>query len=81
VAVDFSISDRSFFETYFRSGSVDRSKAKQEKQSEREYLKNKTLGGDGRHGSIIPSPGRVRSRNDMGAYYGQPVKESSRCVR
>jgi hypothetical protein len=22
--------------------------------------------GDGRHGSIIPKPGRVRSRNDMG---------------
>jgi hypothetical protein len=25
------------------------------------------LAGEGRHGSIIPSPGRVRSRNDMGA--------------
>jgi hypothetical protein len=24
--------------------------------------------GDGRHGSIIPSPGRVRSRNDMGGF-------------
>jgi hypothetical protein len=24
------------------------------------------LAGDGRHGSIMPSPGRVRSRNDMG---------------
>src|SRR6516165_3323453 len=25
------------------------------------------LAGDGKHGSIIPSPGRVRSRNDMRA--------------
>jgi hypothetical protein len=25
------------------------------------------LAGDGRHGSIMPSPGRVRSRNDMRA--------------
>src|SRR5262249_58315873 len=24
------------------------------------------LAGDGKHGSIIPRPGRVRSRNDMG---------------
>ena len=24
------------------------------------------LAGDGRHGSIMPNPGRVRSRNDMG---------------
>jgi hypothetical protein len=26
-----------------------------------------TFAGDGRHGSIIPSPGRVRSRNNIGA--------------
>jgi hypothetical protein len=27
-----------------------------------------TLAGEGKQGSIIPNPGRVRSRNDMGAY-------------
>jgi hypothetical protein len=28
--------------------------------------KGGAFAGDGRHGSIIPSPGRVRSRNDIG---------------
>src|SRR5215472_12569406 len=42
VAVDFSISDRGFFETYFRSEYVDKSEAKQKKQSKREYSKNRT---------------------------------------
>jgi len=32
------------------------------------------LAGDGKHGSIIPSPGRVRSRNDMGSLIGTPLK-------
>ena len=27
------------------------------------YPEGETLAGDGRHGSIIPNPGRVRSRN------------------
>jgi hypothetical protein len=33
--------------------------------------------GDGRHGSTISKPGRVRSRNDMRAYQEQSIKESS----
>jgi hypothetical protein len=41
VAVDFSISDRGFFETYFRSETIDKSETKQKKQSEREYSKNR----------------------------------------
>jgi hypothetical protein len=56
VAVDFSISDRSFFKTYFRGESVDKSEAKQKKQSEREYLKNKTS-----HFSAV-----VRSSSNLG---------------
>lgn len=35
------------------------------------------LAGDGRHGSTIPKPGRVRSRNDVRAYWEPPIKESS----
>ena len=33
--------------------------------------------GDGKHGSIIPSPWRVRSRNDIGIQYERHSEESS----
>jgi hypothetical protein len=37
--------------------------------------------GDGKHGSMFPSPGRVRSRNDMALSRNDPAKKSSQyCV-
>ena len=45
------------------------------------YPEGGTLAGDGKYGSIMPSPGRVRSRNDMGQVVGRSDQRvESLCV-
>jgi hypothetical protein len=39
--------------------------------------RRRSFAGDGKHGSIIPSLGRVRSRNDMRVLVGTVPQESS----